>query len=63
MNNSLLYDNFYAYGGVFFNKLKLFDAYIVCHPVNFNSLSVAMESLETVKTALWKIAIIANLKA
>lgn len=48
---------------VFFNKLKLFDVYIVCHPVNFNSLSVAMESLETVKTALWKIAIIANLKA
>lgn len=47
----------------FFNKLKLFDAYIVCHPVNFNSLSVAIESLETVKTDLWKIAIIANLKA
>lgn len=44
-------------------KLKLSDGFIVCHPVNFNLLTVAMEGLETVKTDLWKITIIANLNA
>lgn len=48
--------------GFCYNKLKLLGGYIGCHPVNFNSLSVAMKSLETVKTDLWKIAI-ADLKA
>lgn len=62
MNNFFLYDNFYVYGGFFFNKLKFFDVYIVCYLVNFNLLLVVMESFEIVKMDLWKIVIIVNLK-